>query len=300
MAVAKKVGLKAARLDLLHELESVADERKARNLAWFFKTGRGEYGQGDVFLGITVPVCRKIALRYVHLPLAEIAKLLASPIHEHRFAALEILVAQYERGDGERRQEIFDFYLQNTHRTNNWDLVDTSAPYIVGEHLRTRQRGILDELAGSPMLWERRIAMVATLGLVRRGELKDTFRIARKLLRDEEPLIHKAVGWILREAGKASRPELERFLERHSAKMPRTTLRYAIERFGVEERKAWLAVGRAKGRVAPSNAIASSTRWRGEKRFRRDCFKPDTPFSLTGPGDGCIDLTLGTAAQSAT
>ncbi len=246
MAVAKKIAVKkATRLELLRELESVADERKARNLAWFFKTGPGEYGEGDAFLGITVPVCRKIAMRYVHLPLPELAKVLASPIHEHRFAAFEILVAQYDRGDEQRRQEIFDFYLQNTHRANNWDLVDTSCRYIVGRHLVTRPRGLLDELASSSMLWERRIAIVSTFAFLAVGETKDTFRIARKLLGDKEPLIHKAVGWLLREAGKVSRPELERFLEKYSAKMPRTTLRYAIERFSVEERKMWLRIGKS-------------------------------------------------------
>jgi 3-methyladenine DNA glycosylase AlkD len=241
----KSAAKKGTRLDLLRDLETVAVERKARDLARSFKTGKGEYGEGDLFLGITVPLARKIALRYCHLPLIDIAKLLASPMHEHRFAALEILVAEYESGDEERRQEIFDFYLRNTHRINNWDLVDTSAPYIVGKHLLTRLRSLLDELASSPSLWERRIAMVATLGLVRNGELKDTFRIARKLLNDKEPLIHKAVGWILREAGKVSRPELVRFLEKHSARMPRTTLRYAIERFTPEERKQWLKGGRS-------------------------------------------------------
>jgi hypothetical protein len=147
MAVSKKtVVKKASRLELLRELDSVADERKARNLAWFFKTGPGEYGEGDLFLGITVPVNRKIALRYTHLPLKEIARLLASPIHEHRFVAFEILVAQYEKGDEDQRQRIFDFYLQNTHRANNWDLVDTSCRYIVGRHLVTRPRALLDEL----------------------------------------------------------------------------------------------------------------------------------------------------------
>ncbi len=247
MAVEKKIAVrKATRLDLLRELESVADERKARNLAWFFKTGPGEYGEGDVFLGITVPVSRKIALRYTHLPLAEVAKLLASPIHEHRFVAFEILVAQYEKADEEQRQRIFDFYLQNTHHANNWDLVDTSCRYIVGRHLATRPRGLLDELASSPMLWERRIAIVSTFAFLTQGETKDTFRIARKLLGDKEPLIHKAVGWLLREAGKVSRPELVRFLEKYAAKMPRTTLRYAIERFSPEERKEWLAVKGAR------------------------------------------------------
>jgi 3-methyladenine DNA glycosylase AlkD len=246
MAVEKKIAMKkATRLGLLRELESLADERKARNLAWFFKTGPGEYGEGDVFLGITVPVNREIALRHTHLPLMEIAKLLASPIHEHRFVAFEILVAQYEKGDEEQRQRIFDFYLDNTHRANNWDLVDTSCRYIVGRHLLTRPRGLLDELASSPMLWERRIAIVSTFAFLAQGETKDTVRIARKLLGDKEPLIHKAVGWLLREAGKVSLPELVRFLEKYAAKMPRTTLRYAIERFSPEERKEWLKIGKA-------------------------------------------------------
>jgi 3-methyladenine DNA glycosylase AlkD len=241
VTVTKKIVVnKPTRLDLLRDLESVADERKARNLAWFFKTGPGEYGEGDIFLGITVPVNRKIALRHTHLPLKEIARLLASPIHEHRFVAFEILVAQYEKGDEEQRQRIFEFYLQNTHRANNWDLVDTSCRYIVGKHLVTRPRALLDELSSSPMLWERRIAIVSTFAFLAEGETKDTFRIARKLLGDKEPLIHKAVGWLLREAGKVSRPELVGFLEKYAAKMPRTTLRYAIERFSREERRLWL------------------------------------------------------------
>jgi 3-methyladenine DNA glycosylase AlkD len=249
MAVAKKIAVKrATRHDLLRELDSMADERKACNLAWFFKTGPGEYGEGDIFLGITVPVSRKIALRHIHLSLTEIARLLASPIHEHRFVAFEILVAQYAKGDEEQRQRIFDFYLQNTHRANNWDLVDTSCRYIVGRHLVARPRpyrsGLLGKLASSPMLWERRIAIVSTFAFLAQGETRDTFRIARKLLKDKEPLIHKAVGWLLREAGKVSRPELVRFLEKYASKMPRTMLRYAIERFSPEERKIWLA---AKG-----------------------------------------------------
>ncbi len=210
MASTKKIALKKpTRHDLLRELDSVADERKAQNLAWFFKTGPGEYGEGDIFLGITVPVNRKIALRHTHLPLTEIARLLASPIHEHRFVAFEILVAQYDKGNEEQRQRIFDFYLQNTHRANNWDLVDTSCRYIVGEHLVTRPRPyrseLLDKLTLSPMLWERRIAIVSTFAFLARGETKETFRIGRKLLSDKEPLIHKAVGWLLREAGKVSR-----------------------------------------------------------------------------------------------
>jgi 3-methyladenine DNA glycosylase AlkD len=248
MVGTKKIALKnATRLDLLRETESAADERKAQNLAWFFKTGPGEYGEGDVFLGLTVPMSRKIALRYTHLPLKEIAKLLASPIHEHRFVAFEILVAQYDKGEEEQRQHIFDFYLQNTHRANNWDLVDTSCRYIVGRHLVTRPRGLLDELAVSPMLWERRIAIVSTFAFLAHGETRDTYRIARKLLSDKEPLIHKAVGWLLREAGKVSRAELEAFLRKNYTKLPRTTLRYAIERFTSGERKEWSGGNRQVG-----------------------------------------------------
>ncbi len=237
------------RLDLLREMEAVADERKARNLAWFFKTGPGEYGEGDQFIGLTVPVSRKIALRYTHLAPTDISRLLASPIHEHRFVALEILVAQYERSDQTRRHQIFDFYLQNTCRANNWDLVDTSCRYIVGKHLtacsRAHRDALLDKLASSPMLWERRIAIVSTFAFLADGETRETFRIARKLLNDKEPLIHKAVGWLLREAGKVSRPELIKFLEKYAARMPRTTLRYAIERLSPTERKQWLAKRRS-------------------------------------------------------
>ena len=187
------------------ELAAAADPERARNSAWFFKTGKGEYGYGDRFIGLTVPVMRRIAHRYLHLPLADVEKLLASPIHEHRFAALEILVAQYER---EHSPAIFDFYLKHTEFVNNWDLVDTSAPYIVGQHLLTRPRKILYRLAKSRNLWERRIAVVSTMALIRAGKIEDTFAIAKLLLADDHDLIHKAVGWMLREAGKQSTPAL--------------------------------------------------------------------------------------------
>jgi 3-methyladenine DNA glycosylase AlkD len=224
--------------DLESALTAAADPERARNLAWFFKTGKGEYGEGDRFLGIRVPIQRKIALAHRGIPLADIARLLASPIHEFRFSALEILVAQC---DSEPRQEIFDFYLQNTAGINNWDLVDTSAPYIVGEHLLTRERSILDKLAASPNLWERRIAIVSTLTLIKHGELADTFRIAAKLLTDKHDLTHKAAGWALRESGRQSRPALLEFLRAHYAALPRTSLRYAIEHFSAEQRKNLLA-----------------------------------------------------------
>ena len=181
---------------------------------------------------------RRIAHRHTHLPLTEVSRLLASPIHEHRFVALEILVAQYERGN---EPAIFDFYLKHTKFVNNWDLVDTSAPYMVGRHLLTRPRKILYRLAKSRNLWERRIAIVSTLALIRVGEIEDTFAIAKLLLADEHDLIHKAVGWMLREAGKQSAPALLRFLKENYSALPRTTLRYAIERFPAPRRESMLA-----------------------------------------------------------
>lgn len=233
--------MKPTRRGLERELAEAADPERAANLAWFFKTGKGQYGEGDRFLGIPVPVQRKIALGYVHLSLPDIEHILASPIHEYRFAALEILVAQYERAPEPARDEIVTFYLAHSERVNNWDLVDTSAPYILGEHLKTRSRDLLDKLAISPNLWERRIAMVSTLALIKNGEIEDTFRIAGKLLSDKHDLIQKALGWTLRETGKISRRALLTFLKEHYSSIPRTALRYAIEHFPPEQRKRFLA-----------------------------------------------------------
>ena len=235
------LGPPPTRKQLERELASAADPKRAVFVAAYFKTGKGEYGEGDRFLGMPVPVLRKIAHRYSDLPFDELHRLLASPIHEHRAAALEILVAQYERGDETLREKIVAFYLRHTRAMNNWDLVDTAAPYILGEHLKTRPRGLLDRLAASRHLWERRIAIIATLSLIGGGEIDDTFRIAEKLLSDEHDLIHKAVGWALREAGKVSRPALVTFLRKHYSALPRTTLRYAIERFPAAQRKRMLA-----------------------------------------------------------
>jgi 3-methyladenine DNA glycosylase AlkD len=226
------------RLQLEAELQAAGDPERAKGLAWFFKTGKGQYGEGDCFLGIRVPVQRKIALRFQDLSLLDIAKLLASPYHECRFTALEILVAQYESSPS---AEIFRFYLQNTSGINNWDLVDTSAPYIVGAHLLTRKRKILDKLAASENLWERRIAIVSTLRLIKDRQLDDTFRIARKLLPDRHDLTHKAVGWALRETGRQSRAALVEFLRVNYTLLPRTALRYAIEHFSPAQRKHLLA-----------------------------------------------------------
>jgi len=227
--------------ELKNELAAKADPDRARNLAWFFKTAKGQYGHGDRFIGITVPVQRQIARRYRHLPLDEIARLLGSRIHEHRFTSLEILVDQYESGDADTKRAIFDFYLKNTSRVNNWDLVDTSAPYIVGDYLLSRRRDVLVRLAKSDILWERRVAIVATQAFIRKGDLKETFAIAALLLGDEHDLIHKATGWMLREAGKRSEPALLDFLRQHHSAMPRTALRYAIERLPDSDRKCILA-----------------------------------------------------------
>jgi 3-methyladenine DNA glycosylase AlkD len=227
--------------ELKRELAAAADAERARNLAWFFQTAKGQYGEGDRFIGIGVPVLRRIARRYRHLTLDEIAKLLSSRIHEHRLTALEILVAQYESGDTDSKQSIFDFYLRHTQQVNNWDLVDGSAPYIIGEHLRSRPRDTLYKLARSGNIWERRMAIVSTMPLIRTGDLNDTFAIAALLLNDKQDLIHKAVGWMLREAGKHSTAALLNFLKQNYAAISRTALRYAIERLPEARRKRVLA-----------------------------------------------------------
>jgi 3-methyladenine DNA glycosylase AlkD len=234
-------GVIVTRTQLERELAAAADPARAKSSVWFFKTGKGEYGEGDRFLGITVPTLRKIALRYRTLPFTGIERLLHSKIHEYRSVALEILVAQYESGGKSERQVIFDFYLRNTAWVNNWDLVDASARDIVGAHLHTRSRALLRRLARSESLWERRIAIVATFSFIKAGEIEETFRIAEMLLADKHDLIHKAVGWALRETGKVSRSQLLSFLRVHYDALPRTALRYAIERFSPEERKRFLA-----------------------------------------------------------
>jgi len=227
--------------DLLNELAVAADPERAKSSAWFFKTGKGQYGEGDQFLGINVPTQRKVALRYRALPLAAIQKLLVSKVHEHRFVALEILVAQFAAATPREQTAIYRFYLANTTRVNHWDLVDTSAAKIVGAYLLNRPRAILRKLAKSANLWERRIAIVATFAFLRAGDTGDTFAVAEMLLADKHDLIHKAVGWALREAGKQAPKQLVAFLETHYPSLPRTTLRYAIERFTPAERKRFLA-----------------------------------------------------------
>jgi 3-methyladenine DNA glycosylase AlkD len=221
--------------------KAAANPERAAFSVRYFKTGKGEYGEGDIFLGVTVPVRRKIALQHRNLPLADLKKLLESRVHEHRAASLDILVAQYKRGDEKLRERIVKFYLSNTSRINNWDLVDASCRHILGEHLKTHPRAILDKLCRSKNLWERRIAIVSTMTLVWVGELDDAMRIAEALLKDEHDLMHKAVGWVLRETGRKDRARLLAFLESNYAHMPRTALRYAIEHFPLEQRKKLLA-----------------------------------------------------------
>jgi 3-methyladenine DNA glycosylase AlkD len=221
-------------------LRGLACEKVAQTAAWFFKTGPGQYGEGDVFIGVRVPVLRRLARDCKALPMTDVEDLLHSEIHEERLLALLTLVLAVSQGDPAKRKEVFDFYLKNTKYVNNWDLVDASAPHLVGSYLADKSRRPLYRLVQSTSLWERRIAVVATQYFIRREDFADTLKICRLLLADREDLIHKAAGWMLREVGKRHTPTLEAFLQEHSAAMPRTMLRYAIERFSEERRREYL------------------------------------------------------------
>ena len=222
-------------------LKSHANASKAEVLRKFFRTGKGQYGHGDRFLGITVPVLRRIAAPFAGLALDGIAVLLKSPLHEERLIALIILVGQFKKGDEQQRAKIYGFYLHNTACVNNWDLVDLSAHHIVGAYLEGKSKAVLKRLAASSLLWERRIAMVATWHDIKKGRPQPALTIARILLKDEHDLMHKAVGWMLREVGKrVSMAVLGNFLRQNYQSMPRTMLRYAIEHFPEHERQAFL------------------------------------------------------------
>jgi 3-methyladenine DNA glycosylase AlkD len=221
-------------------LKSLGSREQAEVSRRFFKTGPGEYGEGDVFLGIKVPVLRQLAKEFVDLPLNEVNKLLTSRIHEERLLALLMLVRRFERGEDSIRQQIFDLYLNNTSTVNNWDLVDSSAPYIIGPFLMKKSRVLLYRLAKSKSLWERRIAIMSTFHFIKNGEFSETLKVAEILLADPEDLIHKAVGWMLREIGKRHLQTEERFLKKYYQKMPRTMLRYAIEKFPQAQRQRYL------------------------------------------------------------
>jgi 3-methyladenine DNA glycosylase AlkD len=226
--------------DLRAELRRLASPADAVHLQRFFKTGPGEYGEGDRFLGLRVPALRALVRPFRHLALANVVELLRSEWHEERLMALLLLVEQYRRGDSARRAEIFETYLANTRWINNWDVVDSSAEHIVGAALVDGDRSLLDRLAASPDLWERRIAVLATFHFIKRGEYRPTLRLAERLLGDRHDLIHKAVGWMLREVGERDREAEEAFLRRHQAAMPRTMLRYAIEKFDPPLRQWYL------------------------------------------------------------
>jgi len=227
--------------EAMKKLKSLASPEVAKSAARFFKTGPGEYGEGDIFVGITVPSLRTVSREFRGMPLEEVEALLHSPIHEERHLALMILVLQVEKGDDAQRKAAFDLYVRNIRFINNWDLVDCSAPQIVGGFLMDRSKKPLLSLVKSNSLWERRIAIVSTQHFIRHGDLSETLTISQKLLEDKEDLIHKATGWMLREVGKKDRSVLEGFLDRHATAMPRTMLRYAIERFTPGRRRAYLA-----------------------------------------------------------
>jgi 3-methyladenine DNA glycosylase AlkD len=235
--VAETVGTAGRARELLRER---AEPGRAEKQAWFFKTEPGGYGERDRFHGVRVPDIRRVASCCRDLPLREVEQLLDAPFHEERLLALFVMVRRYERGDEPTRQTIFDAYLARLDKVNNWDLVDASAPRIVGAHLRKRDRALLYRLAASSILWERRVGVLATFAFMADGEFEDALAIAEKLLDDEEDLIHKATGWMLREVGKRDVAALEAFLDRHHAAMPRTMLRYAIERLPPDRRAVYL------------------------------------------------------------
>lgn len=222
------------------ELLKNRNKEQAKHLSRFFKTGKGQYGEGDVFLGVKVPAQREIVKKFKDVDLKEIQKLMDDEFHECRLTGLLILVNKYKKD--ENKKEIFDFYLKNTKRINNWDLVDLTAPNIVGDFLsdKKKEREVLYSLVKSKNLWERRIAILSTFTFLRNGDFKDVLKISEILLNDKEDLIHKAVGWMLREAGKRNKEVEVAFLNKHSRNMPRTMLRYSIEKFSPKEREFFM------------------------------------------------------------
>ena len=222
------------------ELSALATEDRKRTNEWFFKTGKGEYGEHESFIGVSVPDIRKTISSYKEISLAELKKTLYSPIHELRLAALLILVAQFKKEDRKVRKKIFDFYLKHKKQVNNWDLVDLSAPHIVGEYLYAYDRiniKVIDELNKSKILWYRRISILSTWAYIKKRDLNPCLRLSKQLLSDKEDLMHKAVGWMLREAWKRDWQRVEQFIRTNYDHMPRTMLRYAIEKIDQPKRK---------------------------------------------------------------
>ena len=226
--------------DLKKQLRLYADLERGDTLHMFFKTGKGDYGEGDIFLGITVPNSRKVARKFTGLYLSEIKKLLYSKVHEERLCALLVLVDKFRVVDEKGKKEIFDFYIKNAKQVNNWDLVDTSAAKIAGEYLLYKPKDILYKFAVSKNLWEKRISIIATAAFIKNKKYKDTLKIAEILIGDTHDLIHKAVGWMVREVGNKDLETEEKFLKKFYKKMPRTMLRYATEKFPEEKRLKYL------------------------------------------------------------
>lgn len=228
--------------ELVDELKSLANPEQAKNLKRYFKTGKGQYGEGDIFLGLKMPQIREIAKKYTELSFKDLQMLLNSTIHEHRMIALVILMHQYKKAKKDifEKRKIYEFYMKNTQNINNWDLVDISCPRIVGDFLSREGTETLRMLAKSENLWERRISIVSTFALIDKRNLGETLVIADMLIEDKHDLIHKAVGWALREVGKKNTEVLEIFLKPRYKTMPRTMLRYAIEKFPEEKRKKYL------------------------------------------------------------
>ena len=225
---------------LKREIAKLAKPQKATELQRFFKTGKGDYGEGDVFIGATVGEQRTVAKKFREIELPKLKPFLQSKIHEERLVALLILVEKFEKAGEEGKRKVFDFYFENLQGINNWDLVDLTAPKIVGSWLLDRDRSLLYKLAKSNDLWEKRISVLATFAFIREGDFKDSLAISEILLHDSHDLIHKAVGWMLREIGKRDLAAEERFLKKHYKEMPRTMLRYAIEKFEEKKRLAYL------------------------------------------------------------
>jgi len=222
------------------DLRKYSDKKKAKILQRFFKTGPGEYAEGDIFLGITVPMLRTLSKRYQSLAFNETLRLLKSRIHEERLLSLLILILKYRKVDLSEKRKVYKAYLNHSKYVNNWDLVDVSAKHIIGDFLKDKDRAPLYKLARSDSLWERRIAILSTFYFIENNDFEDTLKIAQILISDPHDLIHKAVGWMLREVGKRDRDSEERFLRKYYTAMPRTMLRYAVERFPESKRQAYL------------------------------------------------------------
>lgn len=227
-------------MSIISDIQACAHQDKAKVYARFFKTGKGEYGEGDVFLGLTVPEQRSIAKKHVDLPFVEIEELLYSKFHECRLTGLIILVYKYEKASPAEKEKIIEFYLKHKHRGNNWDLIDCVADKLLGKHLLNRDKSVLYELAKSESVWNRRIAIITTFEFIRHQKFDDTLKIAKILLKDKHDLIQKAVGWMLREIGKRDEKMLLKFLDEHSTEMPRIMLRYSIERLDEKLKKKYM------------------------------------------------------------